>query len=50
MRDVAGVKDAAVDIVKMELVVTAEGGKVDFDKVLQTIRAAGYGARAKADE
>ncbi len=40
MRDVKGVRDAAVDIVNMELVVTAEGGKADLEKVIRAIREA----------
>lgn len=47
MRGVEGVKDAAVDVVNMELVVTSDGAKVDLEKVIRTIRDAGYGARAK---
>jgi len=37
VRDVKGVKDAAVDIVNMELVVTADGGKPDLEKVIRAI-------------
>lgn len=40
MRGVGGVREAAVDIVNMELVVTSEGGKVDLEKVMEAIRAA----------
>jgi len=47
VRGVDGVKDAAVDIVNMELVVTSDGGKVDLEKVIRTIREAGYGAGPK---
>lgn len=42
MRDVEGVKDAAVDIVRMELVVTPEGSRVDLDAVIRAIRGAGF--------
>lgn len=47
MRDVEGIKDAVVDIVNMELVVTAAGGRVDLRKVIESLRAAGYEAREK---
>jgi len=40
VRGVEGVKDAAVDIVAMELVVSSEGGKPDLDKILGGIRQA----------
>jgi copper chaperone CopZ len=46
-RGVKGVKDAAVDIEKMELVVTSDGGKIDLDTVIRAIRDAGYGVREK---
>jgi len=38
VRDVKGVRDAAVDIVNMELVVTADGGKPDLETVIRAIR------------
>ena len=47
MRGVEGVKDAAVDIVNMELVVTSDGGTIDLEKVIRAIREAGYEAGAK---
>jgi hypothetical protein len=47
VRDVEGVKDAAVDIVSMDLVVTPDGGKIDFDKVIRAIQDAGFNARKK---
>ncbi len=40
MRGLDGVKEAAVDIVNMELVVTSEGGKPDLDRVIRSIREA----------
>ena len=47
VRDIEGIKDAAVDLVNMELVVTPEGEKVDLEKVIRTIRGAGFGAHVK---
>jgi hypothetical protein len=47
VRDVEGVKDAVVDIVSMDLVVTPDGGKIDFDKVIRAIQEAGFNARKK---
>ena len=47
MRGLEGVKDAAVDIVTMELVVTSSGGKVDLEKVIRTIRDNDHGAHSK---
>jgi len=47
VRGLEGVKDAAVDIVTMELVVTSSGGKVDLEKVIRTIRGADHAAHAK---
>jgi copper chaperone CopZ len=47
VRGVEGVKDAAIDIVNMELVVTSDGGKVDLEKVIRAIREAGYAADPK---
>jgi hypothetical protein len=35
-----GVKDAAVDIVNMELVVTAEGARPDVQSLIRSIRDA----------
>lgn len=42
MREVAGVKEASVDVLTMELVVAAEGGPVDMRKVIEAVRAAGF--------
>ncbi len=47
MRGVEGVRDAAVNIVTMELVVTAEGGRLDLEKVIRAIREAGYEVRGR---
>lgn len=44
MRGLEGVKDAAVDIVNMELVVTSDGRKVDVGNVIRAIREAGHSA------
>lgn len=40
MRGVEGVKDAAVDIVNMELVVTSEGARPELEPMLRAIREA----------
>ena len=47
VRDVEGIKDAAVDIVNMELVVTTDGRRIDLERVIRTIRDAGYDAKVK---
>lgn len=47
MRGLAGVKDAAVDIVTMELVVTSDGGKIDLEQVIRTIRDKDHSAHPK---
>lgn len=45
VRQVEGVKDAALDPVSMELVVSSEGGKVDLSKVIRAIQEAGFSAK-----
>lgn len=45
VRRVEGVKDASVDPVSMELVVSSDGGKVDLQKVIRTIEEAGFKAK-----
>lgn len=47
VRGVAGVKDAVVDLVSMELVVTPEGRAVDLERVMEAVRNAGYRASAR---
>ena len=47
VRQVEGVKDAAVDIASLELVVTPAGGRIDLEKVLHAIREAGFEARKR---
>jgi copper chaperone CopZ len=47
VRGVEGIKDAVVDIVTMELVVSADGGPIDIEKVIRAIRDAGYDAKPK---
>ena len=44
MRGLEGVKDAAVDIVHMELVVRSDGRKIDVAQVIRAIREAGHAA------
>ena len=42
MRDVEGVKDAAVDVVSMELILSSDGRKIDLEEVMRAVRDAGY--------
>jgi len=47
VRDIEGVKDAVVDMVRMEIVVTRDEEKVDLIEVIRNLREAGFDAALK---
>ncbi len=47
VRELDGVKNAEIDMVRMELVISRDRDKIDLGKILEAIRHAGFEATPK---